>query len=317
MRKRDFHGRPVSVVALGTSEFGGKCPEGLARDFMDAYVALGGDFIDTARVYGDFAHRVNGESERVIGRWLDGRRRDDLFLSTKGAHPDLDAMNVPRLSRDEILDDARRSLENLRTDHVDIYWLHRDDAARPVGDIVETLNALLDAGMTRRVGVSNWTAARVREANAWAAAHGLHGVDANQPQLSLARQVVVDDPTLVALDADAARMHRETGLPLVAFSSQGRGFFSKLDALGESGLPEGLRRQFLCDENREIYRRVLAVRAETGLSVGTIAVAWVTGQPFPAFALCGASRIEHVLALKEAGDAALTDAQRDYLRRID
>ena len=314
MRYRHFGGKEVSVVALGSTDFGGTVPQGQCHEFLDAFESIGGNFLDTARVYGDFIGRRLGESEKVIGRWLERRDREAFFLSTKGAHPDMDAMTVGRLSREEILSDIRHSLDNLRVDCVDIYWLHRDDVTRPVADIMETLNELVEAGMTRMIGVSNWGTGRILEANAWAGAHGLRPLDANQPQCSLARQAVVEDPTLVTLDAEMWRMHRRTGLALIPFSSQAKGFFTRLDALGAEGLPDKARRRFLTPENLETYRRVLRVREETGLSVGAIALAWLTCQPFPTFPLAGVSRVSQVLALGEAGDAVLTDAQRDYLR---
>ncbi len=315
MRTRDFGGRQVSVLALGSADFGGKIPAELGFDLMDAWAGIGGNFIDTARVYGDFDARECGGSERVIGRWLSRRRREDFFLSTKGGHPDLDRMDVGRLSRGEILDDMRRSLDALRTDWVDIYWLHRDDLSRPVEDIMDTLNELLAAGMTRRIGVSNWTPARIREANACAAARGLRPLDANQPRWSLARQMTLEDPTLVEADGETYRMHLETGMPLVCFSSQAKGFFTKLDELGPEGLPEKAKRRFYHPENLAIYERLLALRAQTGHSVGALALAWLTSQPFPTFPLCGASRVEQVLALDEAADTVLTPEQRDGLKR--
>ena len=313
MRYREWAGKRVSVLALGTSEFGGKTPEGLADDFMDAYTALGGNFIDTARIYGDFEARRPGESEKVIGRWLERRARESVFLSTKGAHPDMDHMDRRRCGREDILFDIRRSLENLRVDCVDIYWLHRDEPDRPAGEILETLNLLVESGMTRLIGVSNWSAERIREMNDYAGAHGLRPLDADQPQFSLARQMIVEDPTLVSVGADLWRYHAETGLPLAAFSSQAKGFFTKLYALGAEGLPDKARRRFLCPENLAVYRRVLEVCEQTGYSVGAVALAWLTSQPFPVYPICGASRLEHVEALAEAGDAALTEAQRDYL----
>ena len=315
MRYRQFGGKAVSVIALGSTDFGGSIPESKCHEFLDAWVEIGGNFVDTARVYGDFAGGRLGESEKVIGRWLAHRDRDRLFLSTKGGHPDMRRMDVGRLSRGEIMDDARRSLDNLRTGCVDIYWLHRDDVSRPVEDILDTLNELLQAGMTRMIGVSNWSAARIREINACAAARGLHPLDANQPQCSLARQMIVEDPTLVVMDSETWRLHRETGLALMPFSSQAKGFFSKLYELGEEGLPEKARRRFCYPENMAVYQRLLEVRGQTGLSVGAIALAWLTCQPFPTFPLCGVSRLEQVLALKEAGDAMITPRQRDYLRR--
>ena len=315
MRYRDFGGKRTAVVALGSTDFGGAVPEGLCREFLDAYEGIGGNFLDTARVYGDFKGGRLGESEKVIGRWLSERDRDSFFLSTKGGHPDMARMNVGRLSRAEVEDDFRRSLENLRTDHVDIYWLHRDDRSRPVGDIMETLNGLLEQG-ARMIGVSNWSPERIREANAYAAAHGLRGLDANQPRFSLAQQATVEDPTLYPMDAGTYRLHLETGMALVPFSSQAKGFFTKLHDLGPESLPDKARRRFYTPENLEIYRRVLEVCDQTGLSVGAVALAYLTCQPFPTFPLAGVSRVSQVLALNEAADAVITDAQRDYLLKM-
>lgn len=317
MRTRPFGDREVSVLALGSTDFGGSCPAEKAFDFMDAFVEIGGNFIDTAHVYGDFRTPKNGESEKVIGLWMEQRHnRDSIFLSTKGAHPLLHTMTVGRLSRDDIRTDMAESLDALRTDHVDIFWLHRDDVSRPVGDIMESLQSLLEDGSTKLTGVSNWTPKRIREANEYAAKHGLTPVAANQPQFSLAQQFVVDDPTLVTMDREGYEFHKETNLICAPFSSQAKGFFSKLDTLGEENLPDKAKRRFLFPENQEVYRRLCEVREQTGYSVGALALAWLTCAPFPIFPLCGVSRLEQVAAMKEAGDAVITAEQRDFLRAM-
>ena len=317
MRYRQWGEKQVAVIALGSSEFGGACPAEAAIELLEAYRNIGGNFIDTARVYGDFAGKRLGESEKVIGRWLQQRGdREAVFLSTKGGHPDMDHMEVGRLSRAEVTDDLKHSLDNLRTDYVDIFWLHRDDVSRNVGDIMETLNALVEAGMTKRIGVSNWSPARIRAANDYAREHGLRPLDANQPQFSLARQMVVEDSTLYQMDAETYALHLETGMALIPFSSQAKGFFSKLFEQGEAGLSPKARRRFFYPENLAVYDRVLKVREETGLSVGAIALAYLTCQPFPTFPLAGASRVSQVEALAEAGDAVITPAQRDFLRQM-
>ena len=315
MRKQAFGNRQVSVIGLGTGDFGGKTAESLARELMDAYADMGGNLIDTGRVYGDFVTPRNGESEKVIGRWLSDRHcREQIFLSTKGGHPPLADMRRSRLSRDEIRGDLAESLQDLQTDYADIFWLHRDDESRPVGGIMETLQSLIEDGTARMTGVSNWRPRRIAEANRYAAAHGLTPLKANQVQFSLARQVHCCDPTLVSMDAEAWLLHRRTGMVCCCFSSQAGGFFTKLDALGWERLPENLRNDYGCEENLRIYGNLRALRDETGLSVGALTLAWLTCQPFPAFALAGASRIEHVLALREAGDAVISPRQRDELR---
>ena len=316
MRKQAFGPYQVSVIGMGTAEFGGKHPESLARELLDAYMELDGNFIDTARVYGDFMTPKNGESEKIVGRWMADRgNRDRIFLSTKGGHPPIDDMSQNRLSPEDIRSDMAESLEDLRTDHVEIYWLHRDDPERPVGQIMETLQELKEKGYTRLIGVSNWTPGRIREANAYADAHGLTPLCANQPQFSLARQQFFLDPTTRGMDAETWRMHRETGMICCCFSSQAHGYYTRLDTKGENALTEDLRREFDCPENRAVLERIRVVREETGLSVGAVALAWLISQPFPTFPLVGASRVEHVAALREAGEAMLTERQRDLLRQ--
>ena len=317
MRYADFCGRETSVIALGTMDFGGRIEESRAREFMDVYVEIGGNFIDTARIYGDFAHEIQGGSEQVIGRWMEVNRcREKIVLGTKGGHPDIHTRHIGRLSRAEVLDDMQRSLENLRTDCVDIYWLHRDDRSRPMEDILTTLTELCERGMTRFVGVSNWQPDRMLEAKRCAHAHGLVEIAANQPQFSLARQVLVEDDTLCQMDAETYRMHVTESLPCVPFSSQAKGFLAKMDALGEAALPDKAKRRYLCPENMGALEREQKLSRETGMSVSTLSLAWLTSQPFPTFPIAGVSRMEHIAALKEAGDAVLTPEQRDFLRTM-
>ena len=317
MRYAGICGREASVIALGTMDFGGKIPEGLACDFMDAYMETGGNFIDTARIYGDFARGIQGGSEAVIGRWMEqNRTRGRVVLSTKGGHPELSSMHIGRLDRKNVMEDMQRSLDALRCDCVDIYWLHRDDLSRPVEDILETLTELVERGMTKYVGVSNWTPKRIAAALECAKARGLARLQANQPQFSLARQVVVEDPTLCQMDAETHVLHMKEQLACVPFSSQAKGFLSKMDALGEAGLPDKARRRYLCGENLAVFERARRIAQETGRSVSAIALAWLVEQDYPSFPIAGVSRMEHIVALKEAGDTVLTKEQRDYLRKM-
>ncbi len=315
MRYIDFCGKETAVIALGTMDFGGRIPETQAREFMDAYAEISGNFIDTARIYGDFARRIQGGSEQVIGRWMEDRHnRAKLVIGTKGGHPDPANMHAGRLRREDILSDMQRSLDNLRTNCVDVYWLHRDDRSRPVQDIMESLTELTERGFTRFVGVSNWREDRILEANACAEAHGLVKLYANQPQFSLARQVIVEDDTLCQMDKGMYAMHLEQQMPCVPFSSQAKGYLSKLAQGGEGILPDKAKRRYHCDENLAVYQRVQALSQQTGLSVSALALAYLTSQPFPTLPIAGVSKMEHFTALREAADAILTAEQRNYLR---
>lgn len=119
--------------------------------------------------------------EKAIGEWLRARGcRDQIILATKGAHPPFQDMHAGRLDRASIQSDLAASLEALGVENVDVYYLHRDDESRPVGEILETLNGFVEEGRVKLLGASNWKTARLREANAYAAAHGLKGF-ARQP----------------------------------------------------------------------------------------------------------------------------------------
>ena len=310
MRYREFAGKQASVLALGTMDFGGKIPEGMAFDCLDAYAEMGGNNIDTARVYGDFVSGKQGGSEEVIGRWLERRgAREKIVLGTKGAHPPVEDMHHGRLSREEIEGDIQKSLEALRTDFVDIYWLHRDDENRPVADILETLNGLIDRGWTRVLGASNWSIERIREANDYACKHGLAGFAANQPQFSLAKQVVCHDDTLKQMDARTWEFHRKTGLKCFAFSSQAKGFYTKLEQLGEAGLSPKARERFYFPENTDRLAELKKLSSETGYSVNALCILYLTSQPFEVYPILGYSRLEQLLSAKEAADGQLTREQ--------
>ena len=315
MRYRNFLGRETSVLCMGTVGLGFDFSQKQSNEILDAFVALGGNFVDTARVYGDFAGGVCGISERAVGNWLAARRnRERIVIGTKGGHPKLSSMNVGRLDRENLSDDIRRSLDDLMVDQVDVYWLHRDDVSRPVGDILETLNGFIQAGYTRFIGASNWTAARLREAGAYAAAHGMTGFCANQPQFSLARQEVMTDPTLCQMDREMYDFHVETGMPCVPFSAQAKGFFIKLH--DGAAISDGAKRRFDTPCNREIYARLLKLSAETGHSVGALSLAYLTCNRFDIFPIVGVSRLSQVESLREAGDAIISLEQAVSLREV-
>ena len=166
------------------------------------------------------------------------------------------------------------------------------------------------------MGVTNCFPELTADSHSRGPRHGLVKLYANQPQFSLARQIVVEDETLCQMDGETYAMHVRENMPCVCFSSQAKGFLSKLDQGGEAILPDKARRRYLCEENLAVFERCRALSAQTGFSVNAIALAWLTSQPFPTFPIAGVSRMEHIDALREAGDAVLTAQQRDGLRRL-
>lgn len=318
MRTHLFNGfdRPVSVLALGTQAFGTSITVQDSFKMMDMYVDLGGNFLDTARLYGHYSENVQGISETVIGWWMQARgNRDRVFIGTKGAHPPMGCMHTGRLDRASIRSDMEQSLRALGTDYVDIYWLHRDDASRPVEEILDTLNGLIREGKTRCIGASNWSLARLQEAQRVAAQKALQGFAATQPQWSLARQEILEDDTLVRMDEEAYAWHCENGMPVVPFTSQAKGFYFKLAEGGEQALSKKARERFLSPRNMRSYEILQQISARTGHSVGALSIAYLTSQPFPVCPIVGYSSLQQAQSMAEAGEIVLDPADRLALDR--
>ena len=204
--------RPVSRIVLGQSA----PPEDLPA-LYDRFVELGGNAFETARWY---------PTEPALGRWLAGRAdRAELFVITKGCHPAIQD-GPPRVSPEAIRTDLTESLERLGLDRVDLFLLHRDDEAVPVGEIMTALAEHRAAGRIGAAGGSNWTTARLAEANAWAVAHGLPPFDVASPNLALAHATRPPwDGCVVAGDPASLAWYTASQLPLLAWSALARAYF--------------------------------------------------------------------------------------------
>ncbi|MEO8606238.1 MAG: aldo/keto reductase [Chloroflexota bacterium] len=300
----------VSRLSLGTAQFGARLTPADARALLDAYVILDGNFIDTASVYCDWIPGTKSASEKIIGAWLkENGLRDQLVIATKGAHPELSSMTVSRLSPAAISHDVHASLENLGTDPIDLYWLHRDDRAIPVGEIIDPLNDQVKAGHVRYFGASNWKADRIQAANDYAAQHGLHGFVADQPQWSLAvvNADQLPDQTTTQMDQAALDFHRRTGFPAVAYSSQAHGYFSKLDA--DQPVSANDRRDYDNEVNPRRLKVIQALARQHNASINDIVLAYVLSQTFPTVAVIGPSRVDQLHSSVTALNVTLSSAE--------
>jgi aryl-alcohol dehydrogenase-like predicted oxidoreductase len=173
----------ASVLCLGTAEFGSAVDDSTAERIVDRYIEAGGNVLDTAEIYAEWLPGGSHRSEEFLGRWLRKRRsREGLILSTKGAHPRIDSMDKPRMSVTDVQSDLDSSLRRLGVDHVDIYWLHRDDAGTPVEQILLMLEGFRKAGKIRYAGFSNWTHTRAEAARLAAERLQVQGFIASQNQ---------------------------------------------------------------------------------------------------------------------------------------
>ncbi|MBQ1503959.1 MAG: aldo/keto reductase [Oscillospiraceae bacterium] len=282
---------PISGVETPASRifFGTATPPMLADEdctsLLDAVYASGINAFDTARGYQG--------AEKALGRWMKARgNRDKLVILTKCG--DLIRGKV-HIDREVILREFAQSLENLGTDHVDIFLLHRDDPNTPILEQLETLNELKRAGKMRVFGVSNWTHARIAEANRIAAEHGLEGFTVSSPNFGLAHQMADlwggGCVTLTGREnADARRWYTENQMPVVAYSSLARGFFSgKFRAYDQDGAKQVLdsfaQKGFLYDENMERLRIAEEIAARDGCTVSQVALRYLFASPMNTFAV--------------------------------
>ena len=149
----------VTDLALGTGALASRVDEKTSLAIMDCYIGEGGNFIDTANVYGRWNPGNLPLAEMMIGKWLSFHHlRDKVVLATKGAADYEGEKGKKRLSREEIRHDLHDSLKNLKTDYIDLYYLHQDDPTREVGEIMETMNELKREGLVRYFACSNSSA---------------------------------------------------------------------------------------------------------------------------------------------------------------
>jgi aryl-alcohol dehydrogenase-like predicted oxidoreductase len=307
MRYRRFEplGRDLSVLALGTAYL---ADDGEEASFvlLDAWLELGGNVIDCARQYGD------GESERILGRWLRERRaQDEMVVITKGGHHVTHgAEHEPakkRVTAEDVAADLSESLDALGLETVELYFLHRDDPARPVAPIVDALEAHRGAARIQVVGGSNWSTARLEEANEYAAGQGARGFECSSPGLSLAEPQGEPWPdTVFARSPEARAWYARTRLPLFAWSSQAAGFFAgRRDAT--------IERVYVNAANLERLARAEELAGERGVTANEVALAWVLHQPFPTYAIIGPRSPSELQESLAALDVELTGAEARWL----
>ena len=326
------HGRPLSVrrTTIPRSEVAGidkpvsrlvmgcdNQPDMLHASVMfDNYFEYGGNTFDTAHIY------AGGRTEQLLGTWMANRGvRDDVVLIGKGAH-------TPADFPDRVGPQLDISLERLGTDHVDLYFLHRDNTEVPVGEWIDVLNAERSAERVKAFGGSNWSLARVQEANAYAAAKGLTPFAAVSNNFSLARMVdPVWEGCVSASDAEWRAWLEAEQMALFPWSSQARGFFTpRFDAVraahgkgsqvrryGNQPSDAELERCWFADDNFERRARAVELATERGVEPINIALAYVLSQPFPCFALFGPRVLAETRSSLAALGVALGDAERRWL----
>lgn len=305
--------KPVSRLVQGTVMVSSRAID-YSFQLLDAVFELGCTTFDTAHQYG------GGDNERTVGRWVNERGvRDKVVILGKGAHHSQDRRRVTPY---DITGDLHDSLARFKFDYIDLYVLHRDDPNVPVGPIVEILNEHKRAGLIRAFGGSNWSVQRLRDANDYAAAHGLEPFAVSSPNYSLAVQVKEPWENCISISGPQAaadrEWYRQQKMPIFAWSSLAGGFFSgrfrrdNLDTF-ESYLDKLCVECYCVEQNFQRLDRVQEMAAQKGLNIPQIATAYVMSQPLGIFALVGCQSADEFRANMQAMSLRLTPDEMRWL----
>jgi aryl-alcohol dehydrogenase-like predicted oxidoreductase len=309
-RRLGASGLKVSAITYGNwLTHGSQVENDAAIECVRAALDAGITTFDTADVY------ANGAAETVLGEALAGERRESLEILTKVYWPTgPGGPNDSGLSRKHIMESIDASLRRLRTDHVDLYQAHRYDTETPLEETMQAFADVVRAGKAHYIGVSEWTAAQIRDGQELAAQLGFRIVS-NQPQYSMLWRVIEDEVVPTS---------RELGISQIVFSPVAQGVLTGKYRPGAE-LPAGSRAtdekggarfiaRFLDDAVLERVQALAPVAADLGLTMAQLAIAWVLHNDGVASAIIGASRPEQVVDNAAAAGVHLED---DVLKRVD
>ena len=303
-RKVGATGLKVSAVSIGGwINFGGTIEESSSRSVVRAAVDAGVNFIDLADVY------ARGESERVVGRMLGDYDRSELVISSKVFWPMSDDPNDRGLGRKHIMESVERSLANLGTDYLDIYFCHREDPEVPLEETARAMDDLVHQGKILYWGTSVWPAASLEAAHRLADQRNLYPPMVEQPQYSLLDRSI-EEAVLPAA--------KRLGIGLVVWSPLAGGM---LTGKYNQGTPPGSRGEKtnwletkLNERNLGRVRRFCALARECGHEPAQLALAWILQHEEVSSVITGATHPEQVLANVRAVDLHIG---ADVARRLE
>jgi len=292
-------------LVLGGNVFGWTADEDASFAVLDRFYEAGGRMIDTAQGYSVWVPgHVGGESEAVIGRWMKARgNRAEMRVATKtgmfGKGGDLGPQVVAA--------ELHKSLERLQSDYVDLYYAHRDEAVTPQEDVAEGFNALVRQGLVRELGASNFSAERLARITDIAQASGLTPFTVLQNEYNLVERG--------EYPPELQQLCLERGIAMLPWFGLAAGFltgkYRTREDLERHNRGSSIERFF--DKGLTVLPALDAVAAETGASLGAVALAWLLAQPGIAAPIASATRPEQLDVQFEALQLELSQEQLERL----
>jgi aryl-alcohol dehydrogenase-like predicted oxidoreductase len=299
----------IAPLAFGGNVFGWTADEATSFALLDAFVAAGFNFIDSADVYSRW-HPGNqgGESEVILGKWLKARgNRDKVMIATKlGIEM---GPGMKGLSRTYMVQAVEASLRRLQTDYIDLYQSHRDDPDTPIEETLAGYAALIKQGKVREIGASNFSAARLAEALRISAAQGLPRYQSLQPQYSLVERK--------DFEGDVENLCLKEKVGVIPFYSLASGFLSGKyrSAADTKGRARGSRvEKYLNDAGFRVLTALDDVAKRYNAKPAQIALAWMIARPSITAPIASATSIDQLREIMHAPEIKL---DHDAIAQID
>jgi aryl-alcohol dehydrogenase-like predicted oxidoreductase len=276
----------VHPLCLGGNVFGFSADVANSEAVLDYYFDNGGNFVDTADMYSQWAPgHVGGESETIIGNWMKRRgNRAKMMIATKVAKLD----TRPGLKPANIKAACDDSLSRLQTDYIDLYYAHQDDLDTPIAETLGAFSELINAGKVRYIAASNFTPSRLQESLDIAKQMGLHPYIASQDQYNLMDREYEKTlmPTLKA-----------NGLAQIPFYGLARGFLTGKYRPGvtvESVRATGVSNSYTNDRGWKMLEKLDQIAKDKNCSVAAVSLAWLRSQPTVAAPIASATKTEQI-----------------------
>ncbi len=302
-RELGHSGLRLAPLVLGGNVFGWTADYNTSFAVLDAFVAGGGNAIDTADVYSAWApgHQGGGQSETVIGKWLAQRgRRDDVLIFTKVGMELGDGKKG--LSKAYIKQAVEASLKRLQTDYIDLYQSHKDDESLPVSEPLEAYAELLKEGKIRAIGASNFAPERLRAALDAGGKNGLPRYESLQPEYNLYNHATFEKDDLPIV--------RASGIGVIPYFGLASGFLTgkyRTEAdLSKSVRGSTIGQKYFNDRGFAILKALDAVSARHGVNQAQVALAWLMQAPGITAPIASATSVAQVQELLKALDVQLT-----------
>jgi aryl-alcohol dehydrogenase-like predicted oxidoreductase len=297
----------VSALCLGTDSIGSRIDQETSFQLLDRYCEKGGNFLDTANFYASWLPGCQGgESETLLGAWMKERgNREQMVVASKLAfdYPGCEG----GLSAEQIERECAKSLQRLQTDHLDLYYAHRDDPETPVEETMAAFDRLVRVGKVRVLGASNLKVWRIAEANTVSEAHRWARYDViEQRHTYLRPRLGADFGPQICVNDDLKDYCRSRSVTLIAYSVLLQGAYVRAD--------RPIAAQYAGPDAEARLAVLKDVADETGATMNQAVIAWLRQSDPPVLPIIAASKLEQLMENIGALDVTLSD---DQMRRLD